>query len=175
MAAVSGFKPSDSNIFLISEILTSAVVLTASPLTALKIDKGNKQQVAAYSHACFFMFQPNKTKSQKKSAIESWAIMVLFALRNVPNAGKKPSETVTFVRPYVLGSLARANQDAVVSEEPFDARYGCVYALLDLTFCPTPLGKSKRCPMQIAKIMLEKNFAAMLSNALANVDLNFQS
>lgn len=87
--------------------------------------------------------QPNKTKSQKKSAIESWAIMVLFALRNVPNAGKKPSETVAFVRPYVLGSLAQANQDAVVSEEPFDARYGCVYALLDLTFRPTPLGKSK--------------------------------
>ncbi|KAI8454069.1 hypothetical protein BY996DRAFT_6414196 [Phakopsora pachyrhizi] len=120
MAAVSGFKPSDSNIFLISKILTSAVVLTASPLTALKTNKGNKQQVAAYSHAC----QPNKTESQKKSAIESWAIMVLFALRNVPNAGKKPSETVTFVRPYVLGSLAQANQDAVVSEEPFDARYG---------------------------------------------------
>ncbi|CAH7670519.1 serine dehydratase beta chain-domain-containing protein [Phakopsora pachyrhizi] len=185
MAAVSGFKPSDSNIFLISEILTSAVVLTASPLTALKIDKGNKQQVKSKHEIPNFMLcdlistgllsQPNKTKSQKKSAIESWAIMVLFALRNVPNAGKKPSETVTFVRPYVLGSLARANQDAVVSEEPFDARYGCVYALLDLTFCPTPLGKSKRCPMQIAKIMLEKNFAAMLSNALANVDLNFQS
>ncbi|KAI8447760.1 hypothetical protein BY996DRAFT_6420598 [Phakopsora pachyrhizi] len=71
-----------------------------------------------------FLVNPNKTKSQKKSAIESWAIMVLFALRNVPNAGKKPSETVTFVRPYVLGSLAQANQDAVVSEEPFDARYG---------------------------------------------------
>ncbi|CAH7671598.1 hypothetical protein PPACK8108_LOCUS6392 [Phakopsora pachyrhizi] len=144
MAAVSGFKPSDSNIFLISKILTSAVVLTASPLTALKTNKGNKQQCkilfmslhrqkgksptkSASSSQVYsevkskheipnFMLcdlistgllsQPNKTESQKKSAIEIWAIMVLFALRNVPNAGKKPSETVTFVRPYVLGSLA---------------------------------------------------------------------
>ncbi|CAH7682950.1 expressed protein [Phakopsora pachyrhizi] len=125
--------------------------------------------------------QPNTTESQKKSVIASWEIMVLVALCHEPNAGKEPSEIVTSVRSFVLGSLARAIQDAVVLEEPVDARYGRLYALSDLTFrllTAAPFAQrlsanSSDAPMQIAKIMLEKNFAAMLTNALADVDLNF--
>ncbi|KAI9612780.1 hypothetical protein H4Q26_007941 [Puccinia striiformis f. sp. tritici PST-130] len=90
--------------------------------------------------------QPNTTESQKKSAIASWAIMVLVAL------------TV-------------------------DTRYGRLYALSDLTFrlltatpfAQRPSASPSEAPIQIAKIMLEKNYAALLSNALADVDLNFPS
>ncbi|POW21744.1 hypothetical protein PSHT_02053, partial [Puccinia striiformis] len=103
--------------------------------------------------------QPNTTESQKKSAIASWAIMVLVALCHEPNAGKEPSDVVTSARSFVLSGLARAIQDAIVSEEPVDTRYA----------------SPSEAPIQIAKIMLEKNYAALLSNALADVDLNFPS
>ncbi|KNE99165.1 hypothetical protein PSTG_07476, partial [Puccinia striiformis f. sp. tritici PST-78] len=104
--------------------------------------------------------QPNTTESQKKSAIASWAIMVLVAF-----------------------GLARAIQDAIISEEPVDTRYGRLYALSDLTFrlltatpfAQRPSASPSEAPIQIAKIMLEKNYAALLSNALADVDLNFPS
>ncbi|MBW0460652.1 hypothetical protein O181_000367 [Austropuccinia psidii MF-1] len=127
--------------------------------------------------------QPNTTESQKKSAIASWAIMVLVALCHEPNAGKEPSEVVTSVRSFVLDGLAKAIQDAVISEEPVDTRYGRLYALSDLSFrlltaapfAQRPSSTPSDAPMQIAKIMLEKNFAALLSNALADVDLNFPS
>ncbi|KNZ55488.1 hypothetical protein VP01_2663g5 [Puccinia sorghi] len=108
--------------------------------------------------------QPNTTESQKKSAIASWAIMVLVALCHEPNAGKEPSDVVTTARSFVLSGLARAIQDAIVSEEPVDTRYGRL-----------PSTSPSEAPIQIAKIMLEKNFAALLSNALADVDLNFPS
>lgn len=127
--------------------------------------------------------QPNTTESQKKSAIASWAIMVLVALCHEPHAGKEPSEIVTSVRSFVLSGLARAIQDAIVSEEPVDTRYGRLYALSDLSFrlltaapfAQRPSASPSEAPIQIAKIMLEKNFAALLSNALADVDLNFPS
>ncbi|WAQ92891.1 hypothetical protein PtA15_17A373 [Puccinia triticina] len=127
--------------------------------------------------------QPNTTESQKKSAIASWAIMVLVALCHEPNAGKEPSDIVTSARSFVLTGLARAIQDAIVSEEPVDTRYGRLYALSDLTFrlltaapfAQRPSASPSEAPIQIAKIMLEKNYAALLSNALADVDLNFPS
>ncbi|KAI9601992.1 hypothetical protein KEM48_001282 [Puccinia striiformis f. sp. tritici PST-130] len=127
--------------------------------------------------------QPNTTESQKKSAIASWAIMVLVALCHEPNAGKEPSDVVTSARSFVLSGLARAIQDAIVSEEPVDTRYGRLYALSDLTFrlltaapfAQRPSASPSEAPIQIAKIMLEKNYAALLSNALADVDLNFPS
>ncbi|KAI7946751.1 hypothetical protein MJO29_011278 [Puccinia striiformis f. sp. tritici] len=127
--------------------------------------------------------QPNTTESQKKLAIASWAIMVLVALCHEPNAGKEPSDVVTSARSFVLSGLARAIQDAIISEEPVDTRYGRLYALSDLTFrlltatpfAQRPSASPSEAPIQIAKIMLEKNYAALLSNALADVDLNFPS
>ncbi|CAH7683773.1 hypothetical protein PPACK8108_LOCUS17480 [Phakopsora pachyrhizi] len=38
-----------------------------------------------------------------------------------------------------------------------------------------PLGNTSNTPMQIAKIILEKSFAGMLSNALAEIDFDFLS
>ncbi|OAV88066.1 hypothetical protein PTTG_29170 [Puccinia triticina 1-1 BBBD Race 1] len=127
--------------------------------------------------------QPNTTESQKKSAIASWAIMGLVALCHEPNAGKEPSDIVTSARSFVLTGLSRAIQDAIVSEEPVNTRYGRLYALSDLTFrlltaapfAQRPSASPSEAPIQIAKIMLEKNYAALVSNALADVDLNFPS
>ena len=68
--------------------------------------------------------QPNTTESQKKSAIASWAIMVLVVLCHEPNAGKEPPDVITSVRSFVLGGLVRAIQDLIISEEPVDTRYG---------------------------------------------------
>jgi len=58
-----------------------------------------------------------------------------------------------------------------------------LYALSDLSFrlltaapfAQRPSTSPSEAPIQIAKIMLEKNFAALLSNALADVDMNFPS
>ncbi|PLW29099.1 hypothetical protein PCASD_19760 [Puccinia coronata f. sp. avenae] len=96
---------------------------------------------------------------------------------------KEPSNFATSARSFVLSGLARAIQDAIVLEEPVDTRYGRLYALSDLTFslltaapfAQRPSASPSEAPIQIAKIMLEKNFAVLLSNALADVDLNFPS
>ncbi|KAH9820843.1 hypothetical protein DFH28DRAFT_1121207 [Melampsora americana] len=127
--------------------------------------------------------QPNTAESQKKSAIASWAIMVLVALCHEPNAMKEPAGGVTTARAFVINGLGRAFQDAIISDEPVDTRYGRLYALSDLAyrlltaapFAQRPSATPSDAPIQIAKIMLEKNFAALLSNALADVDLNFPS
>ncbi|KAI8461566.1 hypothetical protein BY996DRAFT_6408524 [Phakopsora pachyrhizi] len=94
---------------------------------------------------------------------------------------RQPEHQKLVISSWVIVVLVA--QDAIILEEPVDARYRRLYALSDLNFrllTAVPFAQRLSAnpsdvPMQIAKIMLEKNFVAMLTNALADVELNFPS
>ncbi|KNZ54329.1 hypothetical protein VP01_2975g1 [Puccinia sorghi] len=129
--------------------------------------------VAASSHTCFIMLWmseflkrvqdqfhelsslqgqvTSKAIYLKKSAITSWVIMVLVALCHDPNTGNN----VTSACAFVLSGCERTIQDTTFSKDSVDTRYSQLYAL------PSASPNSKA-QIQIAKITLEKNYAAFL-------------
>ncbi|CAL1707508.1 unnamed protein product [Somion occarium] len=112
----------------------------------------------------------------------NWAMSVIVALcvDTFPTQDVKdiPADRVS-VRKFVLEALSRALKDLPPSDN-LDARYGRLLALADLChrllsvrFNIGPRRGSDDAPTHIAKIMLEKNFVATLTNVLAEVDLNY--
>ncbi|KAL0569802.1 E3 ubiquitin-protein ligase tom1 [Marasmius crinis-equi] len=111
----------------------------------------------------------------------NWAMSVIVALcvdsSSVQEAKEVSAELVS-VRKYVLESISRAIKD--LPPESVDARYGRLLALGDLChrlltvrFNSSSRKQSDETPTQIAKVMLEKNFVATLTNSLSDVDLNY--
>ncbi|KAM0790628.1 hypothetical protein ACM66B_004490 [Microbotryomycetes sp. NB124-2] len=135
--------------------------------------------------------QPTDFESKRRASVSHFAMQLLVALcfdlpsvpSNATPAVKELHATETAnVRKSVLDAIARAFKDAASSSEPSDVRYGRLLALSDL--CGRLLGVkgSSGSPklsderfMQMSKLMLEKNYAVILTNALADIDLNFPS
>ncbi|KAI0305409.1 hypothetical protein B0F90DRAFT_1815046 [Multifurca ochricompacta] len=112
----------------------------------------------------------------------NWAMSLIVALC-VDTASSQPIKDVlpelVAVRKTVLEAVSRAIKDPSQSES-LDARYGRLLALADLCyrlltvrFNPGLRKPHEETPTHIAKIMLEKNFVSTLTNALAEVDLNY--
>ncbi|KAI0081201.1 hypothetical protein K474DRAFT_1768664 [Panus rudis PR-1116 ss-1] len=131
----------------------------------------------------FGTINPQVTPEGKRQVMLcNWAMSVIVALcvDTFPTQDLKdiPSERVS-IRKFVLEAVSRALKDIPASEGP-DARYGRLLALVDLCyrllsvrFNMGPRKVNDETPTHIAKIMLEKNFVATLTNALAEVDLNY--
>lgn len=111
-----------------------------------------------------------------------WGMSVIVALcvDTFPTHDLKdvPSDRVS-VRKFVLEALSRAIKDLPTSENA-EARYSRLLALSDLCyrlisvrFNSSTRKTSDDTPTHLAKVMLEKNFVATLTNALAEVDLNY--
>ena len=113
----------------------------------------------------------------------TWAMSVLVALCVDCSPGAEAKEVpadLVSIRKFALDAISRAVKETLPSES-MDARYGRLLALTDL--CNRLLtvrfsnNGSRKLPEEstthIAKIMLEKNFVATLTNALGEVDLNF--
>ncbi|GAA6031536.1 hypothetical protein JCM8097_006506 [Rhodosporidiobolus ruineniae] len=125
--------------------------------------------------------------SKRRTSMWGWASLVIVGLcydataASLGTAADKDSvQDVATVRKAVLDAVARAYRDGMTSSEPTETRYSRLSALSDLchrllTARPFPhVGKPhSETAMQLAKLMLEKNFAVILTNALAEVDLNF--
>ncbi|KNZ47708.1 hypothetical protein VP01_6206g1, partial [Puccinia sorghi] len=133
-----------------------------------KLEKADKHQVAAFSHAFIspdakskheilkFMLcdliptgplsQSNTTESQKR------LVMVLVALCHEPNAGKEPS--------FVMQS---------------SLKNWSILASVDCMLCSTLDSVSLPPRPLLIDPQPAPNFVALLSNALADVDLNFHS
>lgn len=122
-------------------------------------------------------------ESKARLHLCTWAMSVLVALCVDCSPGgeaKEASTDLVSIRKFTLDAISRAIKEALPSET-LDARYGRLLALTDL--CNRLLtvrfsnNASRKLPeestTQIAKIMLEKNFVAILTNALGEVDLNF--
>jgi E3 ubiquitin-protein ligase HUWE1 len=112
----------------------------------------------------------------------NWAMSLIVALC-VDTSSSQPIKDVSSeliaVRKTVLEAVSRAIKDPSQSES-LDARYGRLLALADLCyrllivrFNPGLRKSHEETPTHIAKIMLEKNFVSTLTNALAEVDLNY--
>jgi len=112
----------------------------------------------------------------------NWAMSLIVALC-VDTSSSQPVKDVSLelvsVRKTVLEAVSRAIKDPSQTES-LDARYGRLLALADLCyrlltvrFNPGLRKPLEETPTHIAKIMLEKNFVSTLTNALAEVDLNY--
>jgi E3 ubiquitin-protein ligase HUWE1 len=93
---------------------------------------------------------------------------------------KEVSSDLVSVRKFVLEAVSRAIKDLSLSET-LDSRYGRLlfalsdlcYRLLTVRFNAAARKPQDETPTHIAKVMLEKNFVSTLTNALAEVDLNY--
>jgi E3 ubiquitin-protein ligase HUWE1 len=120
--------------------------------------------------------------TRNKVPLCNWAMSLIVALC-VDTSSTQPIKDVSpeliAVRKTVLEAVSRAIKDPSQSES-LDARYGRLLALADLCyrlltvrFNPGLRKPHEETPTHIAKIMLEKNFVSTLTNALAEVDLNY--
>lgn len=124
---------------------------------------------------------PHDFDSRKRASIAASSAMIFVALCHDPEAiapSKDSAAEIAIIRKAALDAIARAFKDATASTEPTDIRYARLFALADLcyrmlTSRPFPSMSKDDTSMQLAKLMLEKNFAVILTNALADVDLNF--
>ncbi|KAG8914887.1 hypothetical protein FRC00_009987 [Tulasnella sp. 408] len=117
----------------------------------------------------------------KKPSLSSWATSIIVALcSDIYTTGnvKDASDELTAARKFVLDALAKAMKEVSSGETP-DVRYGRLYGLAELCYrllsfrSPSPSGGKEETNIHIAKIMLEKNFVATLTAALADADLNY--
>ncbi|KAG7098569.1 hypothetical protein E1B28_000502 [Marasmius oreades] len=116
-----------------------------------------------------------------KMTVCNWAMSVIVALcvdSSSVQESKEVSTELISVRKYVLESISRGIKD--LPPESVDARYGRLLALGDLChrlltvrFNFSSRKQVEETPTQIAKVMLEKNFVATLTNSLSDVDLNY--
>jgi E3 ubiquitin-protein ligase HUWE1 len=127
----------------------------------------------------------SQTSSEARNRVmmANWAMSVVLALcvdSSSTQELKDISSDLISVRKFVLESVNRAIKDLSPSE-PVDNRYGRLLALADLCYrlltvrfnTPTRKQPSDEVPTHIGKVMLEKNFVATLTTALAEVDLNY--
>lgn len=120
--------------------------------------------------------------SQSRHLLCNWAMSIVVALCVDTSSGsevKDVSPDLISVRKFVLEAVSRAIKDLPASET-VDSRYGRLFALSDLChrlltvrFNTVARKPQEETPTHIAKVMLEKNFVATLTNALAEVDLNY--
>lgn len=113
----------------------------------------------------------------------NWAMSVIVALcvhvTESHDSKDLPSDFVS-IRRLVLDVLNRSIKDPLPGES-MEERYGRLLALADLCHrlltVKAGLGSNHKVqdesPLHIAKLMLEKNYVATLTNALAEVDLNY--
>ncbi|KAJ3790759.1 hypothetical protein GGU10DRAFT_281593 [Lentinula aff. detonsa] len=123
---------------------------------------------------------PLNPETRSKMSVSTWAMSLLVALcvdTSSGQEGKDISNDLIAVRKFVLESISRAIKDAPPTEST-ELHYGRLFALSDLchrllTVRFTSTRKHEDSPTQIAKVMLEKNFVATLTNVLSDVDLNY--
>jgi E3 ubiquitin-protein ligase HUWE1 len=132
----------------------------------------------------FESLNPDPTpEARNRLTLVNHAMSVVLALCVDPSATsemKDVSPDLISVRKFVLEAISRAIKDTS-SSESVDARYGRLLALSELCYRmlmarfsgPSRKTPQDDVPTHIAKVMLEKNFVSIFTNALAEVDLNY--
>jgi E3 ubiquitin-protein ligase HUWE1 len=125
--------------------------------------------------------QPDSA-SRNRHSLCNWAMSVIVALCVDSSSGSEVKDVtpdLISVRKFVLEAVSRAIKELSPSES-LDSRYGRLFALSDLChrllivrFNAVARKPQDETPTHIAKVMLEKNFVSTLTNALAEVDLNY--
>ncbi|BGP26526.1 E3 ubiquitin-protein ligase HUWE1 [Rhodotorula toruloides] len=194
------FYQSAFSLACLAELVASYNPCKSSFLAFSTRKGGSKDTVTPKSRSSFLYFLLNDLAlssslapvgdfdTKRVSSMWGWASLVIVGLcydsaaaSTLGNAADKESANeITIVRKAVLEVIARAFRDAMASSEPTETRYARLACLSDLchrllTARPFPNVNRphSETSMQLAKLMLEKNFAVILTNALADVDLNY--
>ncbi|CAG8796140.1 2978_t:CDS:2, partial [Racocetra persica] len=123
---------------------------------------------------------------RKRYGQSKWTTSALVALcSNVGSEDdKKPQPEIIQVRKFGLDCIIKSFKTAISSSDPIETKYGRLLSLAELcyailnsrtgpnTTANKPIDDG---PASIAKIMLDKNFVNTLTDALAEVDLNYPS
>lgn len=135
---------------------------------------------------------------KKRSVTSEWAMKVIIAIcsktgeqglvmgreryNNHPRVEDNDTEPdLTFVRKFVLEHALKAFKDATSSNEPLQKRYARMLCLANLfhqmlskpTSSEGVAGSNNTSHKVLAKMMFEKNFIAVLTSSLADIDLTF--
>ena len=122
------------------------------------------------------------TSMKKRMTLSVWAMSVVVALCMDPSVSSNikdiPGEVIA-ARKLVLDVIAKSIRDALTGET-LESRYSRLSALAELTFrllsrtsAPGGAKPTGDAHLHIPKIMLEKNFVALLTSTLGEIDLNF--
>jgi len=122
------------------------------------------------------------TSMKKRMTLSVWAMSVVVALCMDPSVSSNikdiPGEVIA-ARKLVLDVIAKSIRDTSTGET-LESRYSRLSALAELTFrllsrtsVPGGAKPTGDAYMHIPKIMLEKNFVALLTSTLGEIDLNF--
>ncbi|KAF7724152.1 hypothetical protein EC973_001277 [Apophysomyces ossiformis] len=129
---------------------------------------------------------PTEEVSRKQQGLSMWTASVLVAMcydtssKGEDNTANK--NELNLVRKYVLEGIIRSLKDAIASTDLVAVKYSKYLALADLCHRilnarPNPGALAQRTKedtsVNIAKIMLEKNFVAVLTSAISDVDVNY--
>ena len=143
---------------------------------------------------CGTLDRPESISSKKKFGQSNWAMCAVVGLCLKPNYKASPlkdedgaeesDSDLLFVRKFVLENALKAFKDASALEEALDVKYGRLLSLADL-FTRLLIGRIvpnipvyaneilSNTQKEVAKIMFEKNYISTMTNAIADVDLNF--
>lgn len=129
---------------------------------------------------------PTEDSSRLKYSLSTWTASVLVAMcydNSSQSEGQEPQKSdLSVVRKSVLDGILRSFKEAISSTDAISVQYGKYLAFADLCHrilnaSPNsggPLQKPKEdTPINIAKIMLDKGFVAVLTNAVSDVDVNY--
>jgi E3 ubiquitin-protein ligase HUWE1 len=125
---------------------------------------------------------PTDAEGRKRVTLCNWAMSVIVALcvnSSSSNDLKDVPDDLVSVRKFVLDAISRIFKESLPSDTT-DGRYGRLLALSELChrlltvrFNSSTRKVPEDSPTHIAKVMLEKNFVAHLTNALGEIDLNY--
>ncbi|KAI7827971.1 hypothetical protein BC939DRAFT_76403 [Gamsiella multidivaricata] len=127
--------------------------------------------------------QSSETELQKHSIESNFASAVLVAMfaNSDEEEEKQPFSHVVQARRFVIDGMIRSFKDAIASTDPVEIKYGKFLSLSELSY--KILGASSSSvigvkanddhSINIVKVMLEKNFIVILTNVLADIDLNY--
>ena len=157
---------------------------------------GNKMrspvlQILLNHYVCNIVFDADVTRSsgdkvtdsqKARMNISNWAGAVIVALcsdASGPGALKNAPSSIVSIRKTVMDTVAKAIKEVGTATDPLNLRYGRLWALSELCY-RLLTAKSSVQPrhhddssLHIAKIMLEKGFVPLLTNAMAEVDLTY--
>jgi len=127
---------------------------------------------------------PDDIEQKTKDKLSQWAIHLFVSLcthsGEVSTAEDEPD--LLFVRKFFFETALKSFKDACASPEPLSMKYARMASLGDLFYkvlsvrppcVSSSVGLSDKPQRDLAKIMLEKNYIAALTNALADIDLNY--
>lgn len=183
----------NSLLLVLTELFGSYLHCKKAILTAPKKNKDGRRSallnVLVHDFVGGIHFDADVVKSESQTTVAdnqrgrtnlfSWSVSAIVALCAEPGPGTAMTEAMAPIRKTVLETISKAIKDACSSAEPLDRRYGQLWALAELCFrlltsrASVTSKSHDETTLHIAKIMLEKGFVPLWTNAMVDIDLAY--